>query len=98
MRARACLLVASAFGQQLYYQYCNQCHPGGDGGLGPALNNKPAPAIAIRTQIRHGLGAMPSFHPQELSDDDVDAIVEYVFVMRRHPEGRMATSRTPSRR
>src|SRR5690349_19856420 len=48
-------------GQVVFYQYCNPCHPGGEGGVGPALNNKPLPEFAIRTQVRHGLGAMPAF-------------------------------------
>lgn len=79
-----------ARGQALFFAYCNQCHPGGEGGLGPALNNKPAPALAVRMQIRNGFGAMPAFDPHELSDDDVDSIVKYVFLLRRHNEHRVA--------
>jgi hypothetical protein len=73
------------------WTYCNQCHPGGEGGLGPALNNKPAPAVAVRLQVRKGLGAMPSFDEHDLSDRDMDDIVRYVLVLRergRDPNGR----------
>ena len=47
-----------AAGQKLFAHYCYACHPGGAGGLGPALNNKPLPAFAIRLQVRHGFGAI----------------------------------------
>ena len=73
---------AEARGERLYQRYCYQCHPGGAAGLGPALNNKPLPAIAIRTQIRNGVGAMPAFDAALLSDQDVDAITEYVEDLR----------------
>jgi mono/diheme cytochrome c family protein len=63
-------------GEVLYMHFCHQCHPGGAGGLGPGLNNKPAPAAAIKLQIRKGLGTMPAFGENELSDADIDAIIE----------------------
>ena len=72
-------------GERLFYRHCSKCHPGGEAGLGPALNNKPLPAIAIRTQIRQGLGAMPAFDGHHLSDADVEAIVEFVIVLRQTP-------------
>jgi mono/diheme cytochrome c family protein len=64
-------------GQKLFMRQCNQCHPGGAAGLGPALNNKPLPGVAMRTQIRLGAGAMPAFKEDALSDAEVDAIVAY---------------------
>ncbi|WDT80226.1 MAG: cytochrome c [Candidatus Manganitrophus sp.] len=48
-------------GETIFMHACNQCHPKGEAGLGPALNNKPLPAFMIRFQVRHGLGAMPAF-------------------------------------
>ena len=30
-------------GKVVFMQKCHMCHPGGEAGLGPALNNKPAP-------------------------------------------------------
>src|SRR5690348_213165 len=64
-----------AEGEHLFHKFCYQCHPGGMSGLGPAINDKPLPALAIRTQIRVGAGAMPSFGPDWLSDHQVDEIV-----------------------
>lgn len=69
-------------GRVLFYQYCNPCHPGGEAGLGPALNNKPLVEPAIDLMVRQGLGAMPSFDEQEIDDAQLDAIVEYVQALR----------------
>lgn len=74
--------IAESRGQELFFTWCYQCHPGGGAGLGPALNDKPLPEIAIRTQIRNGVGAMPSFGPELLDDDDVARIAKYVQEMR----------------
>jgi mono/diheme cytochrome c family protein len=71
-------------GQRVFMRECNYCHPMGDAGLGPALNNKPLPGAAVRLQVRKGMGAMPSFPEQRLSEEEVDAIVAYLLVLRRH--------------
>jgi mono/diheme cytochrome c family protein len=74
-----------ARGEQLFFRNCSPCHPGGEAGLGPAINDKPLPELAIKTQIRAGVGAMPAFSEEELSDRDMDAIVEYIEEMRDTP-------------
>lgn len=74
-----------ARGEALFHRFCYQCHPGGEAGLGPAINDKPLPAFAIKTQIRKGVGAMPSFSAELLSDGDVDAIIAYLGEMRATP-------------
>jgi mono/diheme cytochrome c family protein len=74
-----------ARGQELFRKFCYQCHPHGAGGLGPVLNDKPLPQFAIRTQIRKGVGAMPAFGDDWLSDDEVAAIAEYVQALRDAP-------------
>ncbi len=53
-----------------------------------APNDKPLPELAIRTQIRTGVGAMPSFDESWLTDDEVDAIAEYVQALRAAPKPR----------
>ncbi len=74
-----------ARGERMFRKFCYQCHPNGAGGLGPAINDKPLPAFAIRTQIRNGVGAMPAFDDEWLNDTDVDAITSYVRALRRAP-------------
>lgn len=72
-------------GQVLFMRECNGCHPGGAGGLGPAIANKPLPGFAMRTQIRKGIGAMPAFTEQMLGDAEVDAIVDYLNALQETP-------------
>jgi len=72
-----------AHGRLVFMGACHRCHPGGEAGLGPALNDKPLPEFLIKTQIRAGLGAMPAFGPERLSDADVDAVIRYMKLIRR---------------
>lgn len=75
-----------ALGQRAFMFNCNQCHPGGEAGLAPAINNKPLPDFAVRFQVRHGLGAMPSFSEEEISDEQLDAIIAYLdYLKKREP-------------
>lgn len=67
-----------AHGQRVFMRACHQCHPRGETGLGPALNNKYVPAFLIRSQIRLGLGAMPAFPQSVLSSEELDAVVRYI--------------------
>jgi mono/diheme cytochrome c family protein len=87
--------MAEARGARLYSRYCYQCHPGGEAGIGPALNNKPLPEFAIRTQIRNGVGAMPAFGDDLLRDDQVAANAKYVQEMRGTPATRAGSSGRP---
>lgn len=70
-------------GKALFLTFCHQCHPGGEAGLGPALNDKPAPGPVIKLQVRSGLGAMPAFSDEVISSADLDRIVEYMIALRR---------------
>lgn len=71
-------------GQVAYFKHCNNCHPGGEAGLGPALNDKLAPPVAIKAQIRAGIGAMPAIPPERLSAEELDALVDYMLALRNH--------------
>lgn len=65
-------------GEQVYMVHCQKCHPGGEAGLGPALNSNPAPQVIKRFQVRHGLGVMPSFKSNEISKSDLRAMSAYM--------------------
>jgi mono/diheme cytochrome c family protein len=67
-----------ANGEKLYMANCQKCHPGGEGGLGPAINSNPAPQFIKRFQMRHGLGVMPSFKKDEISKQDLHDISRYL--------------------
>lgn len=75
----------AATGQVAFMEKCDRCHPGGEAGLGPALNDKPLPDFLKRFQVRKGLGTMPHFSHEELSDAQLDAILEYLKALHQNP-------------
>src|SRR5688572_3582983 len=77
--------VEVAHGERLFQKFCYQCHPAGAAGLGPAIIDMPLPEIAIRTQIRTGVGAMPAFDESWMTDEEVAAVAEYVQALRAAP-------------
>jgi mono/diheme cytochrome c family protein len=82
----------AATGQVAFMEKCDRCHPGGEAGLGPALNDKPFPDFLKRFQVRKGLGTMPHFSQQELSDPELDSILEYLKALRQNPSGQSGPS------
>lgn len=74
---------AAARGRVLYARFCDQCHPGGDAGLGPALNNKPLPGFMIKTQVRAGMGVMPKFPERVINAEQLDDVVAYIKAQRK---------------
>jgi mono/diheme cytochrome c family protein len=73
-----------AHGRTEFYEYCHRCHPHGEAGLGPAINDKPLPSFLIRFQVRNGLGAMPPFPKEVIDNEELDAIVAYLKALRRN--------------
>lgn len=72
----------SARGERIFMAHCHTCHPGGETGLGPSLNDKPLPGFLVRLQVRNGLGAMPAFSAHELPNADLDALLAYLRARR----------------
>ncbi len=73
-----------ALGQRVFMAHCHQCHPGGASGLGPGINDKPLPGWLIAFQVRNGLGVMPAFSPEEISDEELEALLRYLERLRSH--------------
>lgn len=69
-------------GEIVFQHHCHQCHPGGEGGLGPSLNDKPLPAWLMKTQVRLGLGVMPAFDEHHISSEDLNALMTYIVALR----------------
>lgn len=74
-------------GQRVFDRHCHQCHPGGAAGLGPSLNDKPLPGGLIAFQVRNGVGAMPAFSEERISDAELDALLRYMERLRAHGGG-----------
>jgi mono/diheme cytochrome c family protein len=71
-------------GEQKFAQYCFKCHPSGEAGLGPSLNWNPAPRFVLAFQIRQGLGTMPAFAREHLTDEDMSDIITYLKALKRN--------------
>jgi mono/diheme cytochrome c family protein len=69
-------------GERVFMEHCQACHPGGEAGVGPALNDKPLPGFARRAQIRAGLGAMPAFSADEIAPDALRDLIAYLDALR----------------
>jgi mono/diheme cytochrome c family protein len=78
-------------GQQVFMRECHQCHPGGEAGLGPSINDKPLPGFLMRLQVRRGIGAMPAFSQNEISPQELDDLVLFLKELRHHPKPRVKT-------
>jgi mono/diheme cytochrome c family protein len=74
-----------ARGEKVFFQHCHQCHPHGQGGLGPAIVNKPLPEFLMKFQVRHGLGTMPSFGAEKIAAEDLEALMAYIKAVRGNP-------------
>jgi mono/diheme cytochrome c family protein len=72
-----------ARGEVIFMENCNKCHPGGEAGLAPAINSNPAPAFIKKFQVRHGLGVMPSFKENRISDADLDDVAAYLKARKK---------------
>lgn len=75
--------AAEQRGQSVFMQHCNACHVGGAGALAPGINDKPLPAFLMRFQVRRGLGAMPAFPGEKISDAELDDLIAYLRALRQ---------------
>jgi len=72
-------------GKIVFARQCYACHPGGEGGLGPGLNDKPLPVFAMKLQVRTGIvgfGVMPSFNEHKIPSEDLDDLMKYLKALR----------------
>jgi mono/diheme cytochrome c family protein len=73
-------------GKIVFARRCYSCHPGGEGGLGPGLNDKPLPVFAMKLQVRTGVvgfGVMPSFDKHQIPSEDLDDLMKYIKALRK---------------
>jgi mono/diheme cytochrome c family protein len=85
-------------GRLLFDRHCYKCHLEGEGGLAPPFNDKPLPKFLIAPpftdkprpkflmllQTRVGLGALPGFSTQDLSDAELEDLLSYIVFLRHH--------------
>jgi mono/diheme cytochrome c family protein len=69
-------------GAVLFDRHCDKCHTGGEAAMGPSIANKPLPEFLMQFQARHGLGTMPGFKKDQISDAELEAITKYLRSLR----------------
>jgi mono/diheme cytochrome c family protein len=52
--------------------------------MGPIINDKPLPKFLMKLQVRAGLGAMPTFPKEQITDEQLADIFDYIVVLRHH--------------
>jgi mono/diheme cytochrome c family protein len=76
-------------GQVIFMHHCHKCHPGGEAGLGPSINNIPLPGGLLKFRVRSrafffGIGRMPSFKKHEISKAELADLVRYLKALQKH--------------
>jgi mono/diheme cytochrome c family protein len=76
-------------GQLVFMKNCQKCHPGGQAGEGPSINNIALPGFLIRFRVRDkafllGLGRMPSFKKNEISQKEMDDLIGYIKAVKKN--------------
>lgn len=76
-------------GQVVFMQNCHKCHPGGEAGAGPSINNVPLTKSMLKFRVRSrafffGIGRMPSFKKHEISKQELNDLVRYLKVLKKH--------------
>ena len=66
-----------AAGTEVYAEFCEGCHPGGQEGDGPKLADAAASPSQLRWKVRSGGDDMPAFGPDKISNDDLEALLAY---------------------
>lgn len=62
-------------GREVYAKVCGYCH---EQGVGPAIRGRALPPVYIRTIVRNGNRAMPSFRASEIDDESLAKLAEYI--------------------
>ncbi|KIO49515.1 cytochrome c [Nitrosospira sp. NpAV] len=62
-------------GTEVYAKVCGHCH---ETKVGPVIRGRHLPAAYVRTIVRDGLRAMPSFRSSEIDDTSLEKVAEYI--------------------
>ncbi|MDQ3047394.1 MAG: cytochrome c [Bacteroidota bacterium] len=75
-------------GRLIFKNQCQKCHPNGESGVGPPLNNINLPNFVIRAKVRSRAlllwaGRMPSFDKHEISNKEMKSLLAYLKDMKK---------------
>ena len=66
-----------AAGTEVYAEFCEGCHPGGQEGDGPKIADEMESPAEVRWKVRVGGDDMPAFGPDKISKADLEALLAY---------------------
>jgi mono/diheme cytochrome c family protein len=66
-----------ATGTEVYAEFCEGCHPGGEEGDGPRIAGEAESPAEMRWRVRSGGDDMPAFGPDKISDADLEALLAF---------------------
>lgn len=69
-------------GQLVFFRNCNECHPQGESGVAPSINDKRVPDFVLKNQVRNPIAFMPNFEKDSISEQQLDDLVEYLKAVR----------------
>jgi mono/diheme cytochrome c family protein len=70
-------------GKAVFEKNCIRCHPYGRAGKGPNLSKKKLTPKIVRKQVRRGGLFMPSFSEEQVSNEELEQLAEFVPTLGR---------------
>ena len=70
-----------AAGTEVYAEFCEGCHPGGEEGDGPKIAGEGASPSQVRWKVRSGGDDMPAFGPDKISDANMETLLAYALTI-----------------
>lgn len=61
--------------EKIYDNVCGYCH---GKNVGPIILGRKLPAESVKLFVRTGFGAMPAFKPTEITDEELDALAQWI--------------------
>ncbi|MGB8221987.1 MAG: cytochrome c [Polyangiales bacterium] len=70
-----------ANGTEVYAEFCEGCHPGGEEGDGPKISDAALSPAKVRWQVRVGGKDMPAFGADKISDANLEDLLAYTATL-----------------
>jgi hypothetical protein len=76
-------------GRIVFKNKCQPCHPNGESGVGPQINNIRVPRFVLKARVRSRAfllwtGRMPQFDKHEISRKELNSLVSFIKVLQRN--------------
>ena len=70
-----------AAGTEVFAEFCEGCHPGGEEGDGPKIAGEGESPSELRWKVRSGGDDMPAFGPDKISDANLESLLAYALTI-----------------